>query len=219
MKKISILVASAAILLLAGTAFAGTIVQLKEIGTVPATAVTVHINPQSGPGIAYNGGAYAGFYVVEIQNWGQYAGFCVDPAFSNNAYSAYELHPVSGLNSAYAGAAYLLNKYQSYYGDSTKNNEATKIQLAIWDLVMNTLSGAGSFSAEGWDYSFYLAEAQANLNFNAGGYYVAGSPIGGSYYGYYAQDYIIHVPEPGLIILLGLGIMGASVLGFSNRKS
>ena len=135
MRRLLFLVFPLAVFILAGNALADPI-ELKELYVSPEMDVTVHINPVHPPGLTYNGGAQAGFYVVQIKNLGIFSGFCVDPSLSNNEYSDYELHAIQP-GSVYAGAAYMLDKYKGAGVDTAVN-----VQLAVWDLVIVPVGGS-----------------------------------------------------------------------------
>jgi len=204
MRKILFSIPIVITMLVASSAMA-TPIQLRLVGTTPATVVNISI-----PGF-YTGGVYAGFSVVEIEGIGQFSGFCVDPAYSTSQFSAYDLIPVpEGTN--YVKAAYLLDRYKDQL------DLATDLQLAVWAMIFNPTPG---FSTTSTGYQIYIDEANLHSNFDASGYRLAvnpnwtGTPVLGAGY----QDYLISnpVPEPETLILFGTGLLGIAWVGWRKK--
>jgi len=51
-----------------------------------------------------------------------------------------------------------------------------------------------------------------------GGIALAKSPRAGDSYGVPYQDYFVKVPEPGFVILLGIGLLAASIAACRRRE-
>jgi hypothetical protein len=183
-----------------------------------------------------NAGTFANLYTFEFgptsSNFQTYQGFCVDYAsvgFGN--YDNYTMINIPAME-AYREAAYIYDKYASINGAIA--------QLAVWEVVFEQLSGgtvktvksddptgskfyvtnAGDFSVA----DLTLADTWANdaynngKNFDASSFRLLVSPsaVEGRYYGIEAQDVLVRVPEPGVLTLLGLGLVA---LGITRRRS
>jgi hypothetical protein len=131
----------------------------------------------------------------------------------------------------YMQAAYIYENYG--------NVNASAAQIAIWEVVFEGLSGGtpGSTDADLTsqiefyvanntinaqdlaDAKIYVADALANGNnfSNASAYRLLVSPTEtGAHYGVADQDFLVRVPEPGVLTLLGLGLVA---LGITRRRS
>lgn len=201
-----------------GNAAADTVatVQLKELNVSPGTGVTF-----------FGGGSWqTGVYNFQIESGpfaGIYGGFCVDPANSNEAYSAYDINTFNHTGN-YDIAAWLLKQYYTVQGTS-----AVATQAAIWEVMFETNTGipydltTGNFGTTNSIKTLansYIALALAGNaeTMSLDGFYLAQSPASGPpYFGVYAQDYIfMKVPEPGTLMLMGLGLIGLA--GLRRKK-
>ena len=127
---------------------------------------------------------------------------------------------------AYKRAAYI---YENFAYDNP-----SAAQLAIWEVVFEGLSGGSvgdlktankfygtNINAQDLaDAQNYVAAAMTNgENFsNTSAYKLLVSPSTATsgYYGVDEQDFLVRVPEPGVLTLLGLGLVA---LGITRRRS
>lgn len=209
MKKL-IGIVIAALMLTAGTAMAD-VVTLDYRDVTPGTAITV----------SYAGSNHTwltGYYNFDITTAGAYygyhQGFCVDPASNTSSAVLYDVRPLLGFGDDYKRAAWLLSQ-------STAAN-ALITQLAVWELMFDTnnVITTGTFHFSGYSDAQTLVNAAMGLDlnkFDTTGFYVAVSPVtGSSYYGAQYQDYIFKTPEPGTLLLMGLGLVGLA--GMRRKK-
>jgi len=157
-----------------------------------------------------------------------YKAFCVDFATvaAGGEYNNYYMINVPNL-AAYNEAAYIFANY------GTVNGAAA--QLAVWEVVFEQLSGGGVKTVVGTNTAergvFYVNsgispadlaladqwanEALTHADFNTESFRLLVSPSREGYYGNNYQDVIIRVPEPGVLTLLGLGLIA---LGVTRRR-
>jgi hypothetical protein len=222
-----LLFAACMVLLLAGVAQADYL-RLETSG-VDFTNLTIH-DPAMAPGGTT--GTVAGRFTVDFgpstSSFTKYQAFCVDPATVNwnTWYNSYTMIDLPDLV-PYKQAAYIYDKYG--------NLNASAAQIAIWEVVFEGLSGGtpGATDADlQTQYEFYatninatdLADAKSYLtdalangsNYSNGSYHLL---VSSSTQGYYLdpwQDWIVRVPEPGVLTLLGLGLVA---LGITRRRT
>jgi hypothetical protein len=152
-----------------------------------------------------------------------YMGYCVDYAAVNwyppSSYLNYTMIPLPDPDNAirYKQAAWLFDTYgqsSSYWG--------VNVQLAIWEIMFDPnpqtvksadpnkgvfyVTSAGSADLNTVDT--YVGWALNHSNFDASSYRLLVSPNSGEYYGVDQQDFIIKTPEPGMLALLGIGLLG-----------
>ncbi|TMH24135.1 MAG: PEP-CTERM sorting domain-containing protein [Betaproteobacteria bacterium] len=134
-----------------------------------------------------------------------------------------QYYPNPATGTYYAGGA------QTNFGNFANANDSAAFQLAVWEIWFDTddnlsLSG-GSFRATG--PSAVISEAQAELNFVHAG---SGTAAGWTLYEFTnqgKQDYLSvehsgplkTVPEPGTLILLGVGALAAWGTSKHHRKT
>lgn len=158
-----------------------------------------------------------GEHVVQIaqpsEYAGTYAGFCVDPAPASYAYHAYEL---ANLPESLYAAAYIFETYGSAFTGTYDPQVAYDAQTVIWNILFTDLGynipldtmesvSALAMYAEAMALDGYVPDESIVLARNP----VAVGQTGEDY-----QDFIIRikVPEPGSILLLGLGLLGVGSL-------
>jgi hypothetical protein len=145
--------------------------------------------------------------------------YCVDVnnpiSKANNPYTDVILNPITIDSGNYLHAAWLMDQYVA---DATTNKQKAGLQLAIWDAIYDNFKNLTPNIEEegtiGYFYDHYFTEAVDNeIMWSSLGYQYAYTS-----YSYSAQDLLVQmnpVPEPGTMLLLGMGIAG---LGAAGRK-
>jgi hypothetical protein len=146
-----------------------------------------------------------------------YMGYCVDYASVdwNTLYNDYKMLSLPN-EDRYKEAAWLFETYGTNPATSGKN-----VQLAIWEIIFD--QGDPNHSVYPSDGLFYVTsagsailatvqgyvnEALTHSDFDASSYQLLVSPLEGPFYGEVNQDFIIKTPEPGMLALLGIGLLG-----------
>jgi hypothetical protein len=204
--------------LLAQTAMAGT-VTVQNTGTSPGMTLGVNL-----PWIPYSGGAYVGVENLLVDGVA-YDAFCIDLYhFASGSPLLYTVDSLASSPTAVPPDA-MGNEMADFiremwaYGFAnalTGNQQAADFQIAIWGVLMGTISGGTVTSDFTWLTSGSTVGAQAlidwtNTHNGALANLVGLNQVGG------AQAYVIEVvPDGGITcVLLGLGLLG---LAAARRK-
>jgi hypothetical protein len=226
--SISIILCSAMILTLPGVTKATTLgtADVQHVGYGAFEYITVMANSQ------YNT-AHAGAYSLWTTNgtaydntWpsGQLTGFCIELAqphsYDNWQYNVItpEDGPLPGSSMGLTKAKYIEELWGRYYDSSWETgsnpHQAANFSVAIWEIINEGIPASptdwdvtsGNFIAEGdfsqaneWLYSLDGSGPKADLRVFSNGTY---------------QDYIVAVPEPATLALLGIGALS----GFLKRR-
>jgi hypothetical protein len=170
------------------------------------------------------------YYELSLNNGPYLQGFCVEAQYSPPGGTAYTLLSIDqslqttfNLNAQnYEAAAYVAQKWAS--GQITDRAAA---QLAIWEI---TLDGIGNLDLSGGSFStgasIYTTDANAilaalPLTFSGSNTWALavnpptyGGPVSNQPY----QNYIVPVPEPGILILLGIAMSAIGAASWRIRK-
>jgi hypothetical protein len=161
----------------------------------------------------------AGYHIVLIggspleEYNGIYNGFCIDPAMAQSSFSPYTLRYVPEI---YYEAAWVFENFETL-GGSPRD-----AQIVIWNLYFTFMPGLEGGPLGIQQELFDGAEAAL-----LGGYtppdsiLIASSPRGvdGETFDAGYQDFMIRVvPEPGSIILLGLGLLSVATVARFKKK-
>lgn len=194
-------------------------VYLKQVGVSPSASGSFHF-PVLG-----NVTVYYGLYNLMIDwdmgsyNYEPINGFCIENAWSpkNKDGIVYEIIPVADWGGVYLNAAWVFSEFLKGHVS------AQAAQIAIWELVLdpgnlNPKNSNGNFYAR--FSNGYVDEAYTLLQGGIGsvnsGFAIANNPVGSTSRSDY-QNYLIQVPEPGTILLLGAGLLGVGYLARRKR--
>jgi len=199
-------------------------IYLKTTGVDPRSTGTFHF------GALGNINVYYGEYDLAIDwdmtgpaGYKAVSGFCVEDAWATSSNNViYNLLLPSAAGPQYIAAAYILGQYQA------GNISAQAAQIAVWETVLdfnNPSYESGHFYAISPDSNdvAYINSASSFLttmyntsvlnSFDSTSYRIArnGKILPGGY-----QDYVIHVPEPGVLLSLGIVLLGLG--GITRRR-
>ncbi|MEJ2247899.1 MAG: PEP-CTERM sorting domain-containing protein [Acidobacteriota bacterium] len=187
---------------------------VSTVALADGLPVTVDLEFQGvDPGINYYNGWPTGHHIVEITNspGGVYDsvfyGFCVDPASAEDTPTPYTLIYVP--ENLY-GAAWVFENFEGL-GESASN-----AQVAIWNLAIPGLPPMTGPQQSLFD-SANTAVGEGYIPPDS--ILLAYSPAGaGESFDVPFQDFLIRVPEPGSILLLGLGLLGVATVSRLKKR-
>jgi hypothetical protein len=190
------------LVLLAAIPLKATPVTVQELGIGANEIVTI-----SSSTLGSNLSVYAGVVDLSV-NGVPTDGFCIDPFhWSISGPQAYDLGPLAGAPKppgpmGDATALKIEQLWQQYFTPSIGNTQAAGLQIAIWELVAGSVSGATFSLNSGNDYGAGDMLAWVNNNPSAPSADLVGVSGPG-------QDYVIpNVPDGGLTAaLLGIGLL------------
>jgi hypothetical protein len=111
----------------------------------------------------------------------------------------------------YQEMAYLVSQFG---GQNLENQRA--MQWVIWDISTNKIGSHGvsytGYSDWATVYNYWLAQAQANYGSVGTGWEILTDTAGNK------QEFITRVPEPGILILLGIALSSVGLAAFRRKK-
>jgi hypothetical protein len=210
------------VFLMAGAAHA----DWASLDTTGSTGLSIHDPGGNGDTVA---GLFTGYFGPTQGTAQAYQAFCVDWADIQPGvwYDSFRMISVPNVT-AYKEAAYIFDKYGSVNGAAA--------QVAIWEVMFEQLTAGGALGNLTASTNFYVTANPNNINlttvagyvtdattngqnFDTSNYRLVVSPLQGDYYGVPIQDLIVRVPvpEPGTLMLLGLGLLGLGAVARRKR--
>jgi hypothetical protein len=217
MRKVLVL-AACFVFLMAGAAQAAFVLNYNT--SLDKQSVTA-VFPDTAPSTK---GTVAGFYNMTF-NGSTYWGYCVgyDDVNWDTPYTDYRWLSLPTVQNP---PTELQWKQVAWLYDNTPHSAAT--QLAIWEILFDS----GNYNIEGGTYfkvtnptTGFVDTAQTYINqvkdldlanFDLSSFKLLASPLTGNTYGVPHQDFITKVSEPGVLTLLGFGLVA---LGITRRRT
>jgi len=201
--------------LIIATAVVG-LICFVSLSANPVNLYWIDVSPGANIPLVADGTSYgsipAGVYNIAIDmngdgSYENFSGYCVDPAFVSSSPNPYSIIDIPEQEN-YLQAAYIF----STFGTPTANQAAADVQSAIWSVV-GGFSFPNGLSDNAEEMAQAAAAAVASGWSATEGLSLAVSPHEGNHFADGYQDFIIRTPEPGMVFLLGLGLVGVFLAG------